>query len=79
MSSKPTGGMPRNTVPDRAAKSLETSLALQLQQITDWKDAMDRAIKNHDFVMQAILGQMRDHMSEAYRHTRNARRNEYEE
>ena len=71
--------MPRNTVPDLAAKSLETAMVLQLKQVTDWKEAMERAVKNHDFVMQAILGQMRDHMSEAYRHTRNARRNEYEE
>lgn len=79
MSLKPTGGMPRNSVPDKAAKSLETALSVQLQQVSVWKEAMARAIKNHDFVMQAILGQMRDHMSEAYRHTRNARRNEYEE
>ena len=71
--------MPRNTVPDLAAKSLETAMVLQLKQVTDWKEAMERAVKNHDFVMQAIVGQMRDHMSEAYRHTRNARRNEYEE
>jgi len=47
--------------------------------VSDWKEAMQRALKNHDLVMQAILGQMRDHMSEAYRHARNARRNEFEE
>ena len=71
--------MPRNSIPDKAAKGLETSLCFQLRQVSDWKEAMQRALKNHDLVMQAILGQMRDHMSVAYRHARNARRNEFEE
>jgi len=44
-----------------------------------WKQAMQRAVAERDIVQQALLGRMRHTMSEIDRHTRNARRNEYEE
>jgi hypothetical protein len=66
-------------IPDNAARSIECAIALDRKLVDEWNMAMQRAIESRDLVMQAILGRMRNTMSEDYRHTRNARRNEYEE
>lgn len=66
--------LPTNTI-----NNLEDILALCRQARRQWTSVMEHAVKQHDIIVQAHLGHLRDTIAEIERKARDARRNVYEE